>query len=247
MVRSKSALRESILLHTFREVQRRTPSTPKWRGFGLYLTGRCFPGCDSSRFSKQRPECLDSRFENRVHIDEAETVGLVKEAVVETGTAPKFGADNDVVVLAKWPKPCRLGGAKNSDNRYIQSCGYVHGTTVVANQHPALGEDRHKPPQGQRYPDELILILSWSCLAAILEPQYLDRTFCSQTLRDDSEVLLAPLPNSTTIARMYTDQDVSVLNAALGEVQLSPVLLFLPESQTRLSHENGFVDVLKES
>jgi hypothetical protein len=46
---------------------------------------------------------------------------------------------------------------------------------------------------------------------------------------------------------MHTDQDVSVLNAALGEVQLSPVLLFLAESQPRLPHENGFVDVLKES
>jgi hypothetical protein len=46
---------------------------------------------------------------------------------------------------------------------------------------------------------------------------------------------------------MYTDQDVPVLNAALGEMQLSPVLLFLAEPQTRLSTENGFVDVLKES
>jgi hypothetical protein len=185
--------------------------------------------------------------ENRVHIDETETVGLVKETVVETGTAPKFGADNDVVILAKWPKPSGLGRAKNSDNGYIQSCGYVHGTAVVANEHPALGEERHKPPQGQRYPDELIMIFSWSCLAAILEPQYLYRTCCSQTLRDESEVLLAPLAISTTSTRMDTDQDVSGLNAALSEVQFSPILLFLTEPQTRLPNQNGFVDVLKES
>src|SRR5262249_55403620 len=58
---------------------------------------------------------------------------------------------------------------------------------------------------------------------------------------------LAPLPNSTTGARMYTDQDISVLNATLGEVQLRPVLLFRAEPQARPSDKNGFVDALKES
>src|SRR5579863_280640 len=121
---------------------------------------------------------------------------LIENAVVKTRTAPKFGANDDLVTISQWSPPERFPGAKDSNYRHIQSRGKMHGATVITNRQLATVQYRRELTQRKRYLREFAILRWRRPLSRILKPNDPDRKVCGQAIGYRLKSVFTPLSNS---------------------------------------------------